>query len=34
MFCHFNKAAQKGDEFLIYVLPTLNVESPHHETPS
>jgi hypothetical protein len=31
---NFMHVAKKGDEFLIYVLPTSNVESPCHEIPS
>jgi hypothetical protein len=30
----FMQVAKKGKTFLIYVLPTSNVESPHHEIPS
>jgi hypothetical protein len=28
------QVAKKGKTFLIYILPTSNVESPHHEIPS
>jgi hypothetical protein len=30
----FMQVAKKGDAFLIYVLPTSEVESPRHEIPS